>query len=53
MKLLAQRGANLQAKDKRGRTALDLANASGRGGRGAASPRKAALLADLITRSPF
>ena len=50
VRLLAQRGANLQAKDKRGRTALDLANASGRGGRGAASPRKAALLTELISR---
>ena len=47
VRLLADKGANLQAKDKQGRTPLDLATAGGRG-RGAANQRKAALLQELL-----
>jgi hypothetical protein len=47
VKLLATRGGNVQAKDGRGRTPLDLARAGGRGGRGVANGRKVALLEEL------
>ena len=47
VKLLAARGANLQAKDANGRTPLDVARAGGRGGRGPVNGRKAALLEQL------
>jgi ankyrin repeat protein len=50
IRLLVDKGANLQAKDKQGRTPLDLANAGGRGGRGAANPEKVALLQELARR---
>jgi ankyrin repeat protein len=53
VRALADRGANLQAKDKQGRTPLDLATAGGRSGRGAANPRKAALLQELLARPRF
>jgi uncharacterized protein len=52
VKLLVERGANLQAKDGGGRTPLDLARAGGRGGRGPANGRKAALLQELMGISP-
>ena len=52
VKLLVERGANLQAKDGGGRTPLDLARAGGRGGRGPANERKAALLQELMGISP-
>src|SRR5439155_10143650 len=50
VKFLAENGADLQAKDADGRTALDLAKGTGRAGRGAAEsfPETAALLESLM-----
>jgi len=51
VRLLAARGGNLQAKDGRGRTPLDVARAGGRGGPSPANERKAVLLQELTTGS--
>jgi ankyrin repeat protein len=53
VRLLADRGANLQMKDKQGRTPLDLATAGGGGGRSPANQRRAALLQELLSRPSF
>jgi ankyrin repeat protein len=48
IRLLAARGANVQLKDIKGRTAIDLA----RGGRGAVNEKRVALLQELSARKP-
>jgi ankyrin repeat protein len=54
VKFLAEHGADLQAKDANGRTALELAKGTGAAGRGAAEsfPETAALLESLIAGVP-
>ena len=51
VKLLAAKGANLQLKDQRGRTPLDVALAGGRGRSASAREDKAALLRQLMAGS--
>ena len=54
VKLLVERGADLQAKDANGRTALDLAKGTGAAGRGAAEsfPETVKLIESLLASQP-